>query len=385
MSPESVSRRLMIVTSIHPDFDKRVWRHARSIARLGWRVEVVCPWRVQAGSSVDGVHFFPFPPVRGRLARPFLVPWRVFRVMMRAVRRADVVHFHDLDILPWMSVVSFFKPVVYDVHENYPDEMLVREWIPRALRQPLYFLVKWGQKGFSRIIGNVVLVTEAQRPDFPATGVRVAYVKNFASEDLVQMAADDYASRPDRVLFTGSHYALNGSWLLLDIAECVKSCNSEVQFVVADRFSNRRMREEWQKAVRQRRLEGTVQLVSGVAPPEIMTLLNQGTIGINPVLRVDKQSKAINTKLFEFMAAGIPFVSSDLEFPSQLVRETGAGLLARPESPKSFARAIMDLVEDRNAAEEMGRRGRQAFLEDFTWESQMPRLCEFYEELLRSR
>lgn len=129
MGVHGSTKRLVIVTSIHPDFDKRVWRHARGVADMGWEVDLVCPWNVPADERVDGVRFRPFPPVRSRHARLLLIPWRVLKAMRPVIRDADVVHFHDLDLLPWMSLVSLYRPVVYDVHENYPDEMLVREWI----------------------------------------------------------------------------------------------------------------------------------------------------------------------------------------------------------------------------------------------------------------
>lgn len=294
---------------------------------------------------------------------------------------ADVVHFHDLDLLPWMSLVSRYRPVVYDVHENYPDEMLVREWIPRWARRPLFYMVRWFQMLLARVVGNIVLVIEAQRDDFPREGIKIAYVKNFAAAALTKQAKDDYSARPNVVLFTGSHYALNGSWLLLDIAERLQLENIDVRFAVAGRLSSEAMRSQWTAEVARRELDGTVQLVPSVAPPDIMAQVNRCTIGINPILRVTKQSKAINTKLFEFMAGGVPFVTSDLEFPSWLVRETGAGMLDQPESPSSFAAAIKQLVEEQARAEEMGKRGRTAFLEQFTWESQMPTLADFYQEV----
>jgi hypothetical protein len=126
-------KHIAIVTSIHPDFDKRIWRHASSLAAAGCRVSLVGPWAVEPLSQRDGVTFYPFERSRSVWERFLVIPFRVFGRLRLILKDVDVVHFHDIDLLPWMAVLSIRKPVVYDVHENYPDEIMVRNWVPRLL------------------------------------------------------------------------------------------------------------------------------------------------------------------------------------------------------------------------------------------------------------
>jgi glycosyltransferase involved in cell wall biosynthesis len=109
-----------------------------------------------------------------------------------------------------------------------------------------------------------------------------------------------------------------------------------------------------------------------------MTVLNRGTIGISPNLRTANQEKAIPTKLFEYMAAGLPIVTSNLPNQIRIIDEARAGLLAQPEDPASFAAAIRELVRDPSLARQLGSNGQRAFRECYSWDSQMPALLDFY-------
>jgi glycosyltransferase involved in cell wall biosynthesis len=378
-----MNRRLLIVTSIHPDFDKRVWRHAASMARSGWRVDLVCPWDIADGTLIDGVKLHTFRPCLLRTTRPVTVPIRVGKKLWPLLKCADIVHFHDIDLLPWMSMLALKKPIVYDVHENYPDEMLVRYWIPRYLRKILFYIVKYGQRAFARIIKNIVLVAPSQREDFNEKKLNVIEVRNYALAKLADEVPNNYVNRKNTIIFIGNHYPENGSWLLLDIIRLVIMREPDVKFLVAARFSSSKMREKWIYRVENESLSEHIEMLSDVPSYKINKLIDQALIGINPVLRVQKQIKAINTKLFEFMARGVPFVSSDLPFPSELVQNTGAGLLAQPEYPESFAQAILRLCRDKEFAAVIGSRGRRAFLEKYTWENQARHLAGFYQNLLK--
>ena len=212
-----------VVTSIHPDFDTRVWNHVRSLINCGVETRFICPWNSAESIDLPGLSLHIFPRVVSRVSRPVLIPVRVFRQLIPLLGSVQLVHFHDLDLLPWMAVLSFFKPVVYDIHENYAEEMLVRDWIPRPLRYFLKMLVVMWHTIFPRLIRNLVLVTPQQADEFDAAGLRTIVIHNYASLRLSENVRCDYSTRPDRVIFTGGNYLENGSLLLLEIAQRMKA------------------------------------------------------------------------------------------------------------------------------------------------------------------
>lgn len=375
--------KVLVVTSIHPDFDARVWRHATSLAAAGLEVFLICPWQIQTGSIIDGVQLITFTKVKGRLSRLFKLIYRMSPLIIKMVQHVDVIHFHDIDLLPMMMLVRLFKPVIYDVHENYPDEMLVRHWVPGFLRKPLYWLVRTGQYFAALVVRNIVLVVPTQEKDFPKGSLtNRAIIRNFGSVALLQHVKRDYIQRHRRIAFIGSQYPENGTFLVLDIATRLKSMGVEAEFICSDRFGSPAVRSELLRRIQGMGLEDCVRLVPNVPPPEIITILNRARVGLLVNLRVPKQEKALPTKLFEYMAAGLPVVASDLPIIKNYIEESGCGILARPEEPESFAIAIKQLLDDETMALEMGRRGQTMFKSNYSWESQVPALLSYYTEIV---
>lgn len=376
-----MSKSIAIVTSIHPDFDKRVWRHARGLAELGCEVHLVCPWDMAEGQIVCGVTFHPFKRGHGLTSRVLIIPIKVCSRLYAIRHRIEIIHFHDIDLLPWMSLWTLFKDVVYDVHENYPAEVLNRKWLNPPLRRLLSWFVRHAQKGFSRIVHNVVLVTPYQEPDFSGAKLNKVFVRNYASVHLLKDERPDYLLRGSSVIFTGMHNINNGSMLLLDIAEMTLKKRPGVVFIAPDRFTNGSFRAAFIEAMQRKLPAESFRILPPVRAHEIMLLLNQATIGINPNLRVEQQIKGVHTKLFEFMAASLPIVTSDLPHQKALVEETGAGLLAKPEQVESFVDSITYLVDNTQEAYAMGLKGRAAFIEKYSWENEMRTLINFYESI----
>lgn len=375
---------IAIVTSIHPDFDARIWRHAKLLASSGHTVHLVAPWAVEVGPGRDGVIFHSFKKAPSRAARLLNVPRQLLPALWRILGQVDVVHFHDIDLLPWMTPLALFKPVVYDVHENYPDEMLVREWIPSPLRRPLAWGVRWGQWLCARVIRNIVLVAPSQEPDFGSLGLRKTYIYNYASRALIDTAKSDLAQREPKVVFIGAHHENNGSWLLLDIAECLQARAPKIRIITTSRFFDEKFKRQFIEEIETRRLSN-IDLLPTVKPPQIMDILNQATIAISPNLRVPQQIKGIHTKIFEYMAAGLPIVISDLPHQIEVVERNRAGLMARPEDAATFVEAVLRLAGDPALAAELGRAGQQAYIHHYSYESQLPGVMKFYAALLPAR
>lgn len=375
---------IAIVTSIHPDFDARIWRHAKLLASSGHTVHLVVPWAVDAGPGRDGVIFHPFTKAKSRASRLLNVPKHLLPALWRILGQVDVVHFHDIDLLPWMTPLALFKPVVYDVHENYPDEMLVREWIPQLLRWPLAWGVRWGQWLCARVIRNIVLVAPSQEPDFGSLGLRKTYIYNYASRALIETAKSDLAQREPKVVFIGAHHENNGSWLLLDIAERLQARAPKIRIITTGRFFDEKFRLQFMEEIEKRGL-GNIDLLPMVKPPQIMDILNQATIAISPNLRVPQQIKGIHTKIFEYMAAGLPIVISDLPHQIEVIERNRAGLMARPEDAETFVDAVLRLAGDPALAVELGRAGQQAYIDHYSYESQLPGVMKFYAALLPAK
>jgi glycosyltransferase involved in cell wall biosynthesis len=353
------------------------------MARRGKTVDLVCPWKVRDGEVREGVTLHTFPRARSRAARPFVIPWHLACKLLPLLPSVDLVHFHDIDILPYMAALSIFKPVVYDVHENYPDEMLVRMWIPRPLRRSLYHCVRFVQGALSRLVHNVIFVIPEIEKHFPKSVLRTEVIRNYATLDLLEHVSDDYRSRPDTVLFLGSNYEGNGTFLFLEIAACLKERRPNVRFLMIDR---------WDPPTRNRARTliethglSNVSILPNILPQNVMEHLNRAMIGIAPGLRQPKHINALPTKLFEYMAAGLPIVSSDLPNEVRLAEDTGAVLLCRPEEPQTFVAAIEKLLDDREYAYRLGQQGQSAFRERYCWETQGKTLEDFYADVLRDR
>jgi glycosyltransferase involved in cell wall biosynthesis len=310
---------------------------------------------------------------------------RILPRIKTVLANVQVVHFHDIDLLPWLAAISLVKPVVYDVHENYAEEILGKDWIPAALRAPLSFMVRWGQFILASLIRNIVLVAPSQEKDFSHKRFHKIYLYNYASLGLLGDVKDDYLERQDCVIFIGSQHINNGSLLLLDVVDAALKRVPKVRFIATDRFANPVFRKQVLDEIDRRGLTGKISLVPNVKPHQLMAVLNRATIGISPNLRVPQQIKGIHTKLFEYMAAGLPMVVSDLPHQVEVVESSGTGILAQPEDAESFAAAIEALVVRRDDAMQMGRRGQQTFLRSYCYESQADHLLSFYRNVLQNR
>ena len=379
-----MAKRICIITSIHPDYDARVFRHARAVAEAGYDVDLICPWKPPVVQIPSNLRIIPFERVTNRLVRPALI---VARILPRLVaKRYDLYHFHDLDLLPLMTMVklSTRRQVIYDCHENYEQEMLTRSYrIPPWSRRGLAWAVKWTERVAAGVLREVVIVTPQQKPTFPAPWFHTTLVRNFAELGLEEGRVDDLATRPDACISTASQYVSNGALLFLEVAREVVKRRPHVQFYAIDRFgTDLPLREQVLARVRDSGLAANFSLLPNVSPPAIMTLLNRATIGLSINLPTPKQVGALPIKLVEYMAAGLPVVASDLPNIRQVAEEAGNILLASPGDAKSFADHICTLVDNRPLGVILGQRGLQAFRERLNWELEMEKMLKMYQRLL---
>ena len=91
-----------------------------------------------------------------------------------------------------------------------------------------------------------------------------------------------------------------------------------------------------------------------------------------------------NTKLFEYMQAGLPIVCTDFILWKQVVKNGGCGICVNPRNINEISRAIIYLLEHQDQAREMGKKGQELVQERYNWKTQEKVLYELYRNLSKN-
>jgi len=367
--------RICVITTVHSPFDVRVFhKEARSLAHAGYEVCLLAP--AEGAERVDGVDIVPIGgSKKGRLHRATVLWWRALRKAFSA--RADVYHFHDPELIPLGFVLKIFTSahVVYDIHEDYPQQIFSKRWIPAGFHRFAAVVVAVVERLAAGAFDGLVAATPDIAARFPSS--KTVTVHNFPRvEELAKVEGDvlPYSKRPNSVVYAGGISAIRGAF---EMVKAIGLTEHPVELMIAGRFES----EDLKNALsvlpgwKQTRFWGWLNR------SEVSALFARSRIGLVLLYPIPRHKKSLPNKLFEYMAAGIPFVASD--FPLWRELGEGAGLFVDPLDPHAIAEAIDWLLAHPDEAEEMGQRGRELVLKKYNWDREAQKLLQFYERLLR--
>lgn len=160
------------------------------------------------------------------------------------------------------------------------------------------------------------------------------------------------------ILFIGRDFERKGGRVLLDAFSRLRRTRRGVRLII----------------VGPRRLElmprGVLQL--GPEPLAAMPgLLAQATVFAMPTL-----AEPFGLAFLDAMACAVPCVGTEVDSVPDIVEHGRTGLLVPPGDAVALARALGELLADRGRARELGARGRERVLAQFTWGRVARRLTE---------
>jgi glycosyltransferase involved in cell wall biosynthesis len=366
--------RVAHLTSAHSSDDSRIWvRECRTLAWAGLDVTILAPG--QSNTKIEGVDVRSVPSVGGRLRRMTITVGQVF---IGAVRSgATVCHIHDPELIPVALVLKLLgRKVVYDVHEDLPATILDRTWIWIYLRRVVARLAA-GLEFTSRFyVDAFVAATPHIARRFPCGKTRI--VQNFPlRNELAAFSDRTYSDRSPKIAYVGGMTSIRGIHELvqaIDLVDC-----SAVRLILVGKFEESALEYCCRNESGWRRVE----YLGWRARPEVAKILGSVRAGLVTYHAAANHTAAQPTKLFEYMAAGIPVIASDFPLWRRIIERANCGLLVDPQDPRAIAEAIQWILDHSVEAEHMGRRGRAAIVREYSWEHESLQLLALYEELLR--
>ena len=92
-----------------------------------------------------------------------------------------------------------------------------------------------------------------------------------------------------------------------------------------------------------------------------------------------------SNKAFDYLAAGIPVLLSDLPAWRRMFGDAGYGRACDPDDPRSIAAAVAELVRDPIGTQQAGESGRQRILDEWNYERQFePVLAQLEQRAIRA-
>jgi len=359
------------LSSVHPPFDTRIFhRECQTLAGAGHEVVLITP--SNGGAAEGTIRIIQIPLPRTRAERFLRTVWQVYSAAVR--ENADVYQFHDAElIIVGCLLRARGKKVIYDVHEDVPQDILIKNWIPRPLRRWISLAAHWTEMFGVACFNGVVAATPKIASRFPSK--KTVLVQNFPRiKELECNELTPYQERPNAAVYVGSITPVRGIREMIE-ANALVASSLDSRMDVAGIFDDLALLDElkaspgWQTA----RYHGQL------SRAEVRKLLATARAGLVCFHPGPNHTESQPNKLFEYMSAGIPVIASDFPLWHKLIGEAGCGLLVDPLDPKQIAAAIEWVFTHPSEAEEMGKKGRAAVISKYNWEVEGNRLVEFYE------
>lgn len=357
-------RRVLVLTVVHHPEDARIrQRQIPALLEAGWQVTYAAPW---SGHGLPVPHDEDLPrgltvvDVRRAQGRRRLAAHGAARRVLRTLGRAhDLVLLHDPELVP-LTVGLRLPPVVWDVHEDTAAAVAVRPWVPGALRRPLAGLVaaaeRWAEGRVHLLLADRHYARRFRRPH--------PVVPNSTPVP----TRPSPAGRPDasgrqRVVYLGSLTRERGADQLAELGRRLRATTGDrVRLEVIGPAHG-----DAAATMTEARRRGDLDWAGFVPGPEALRRLDGALAGLSPLHDTANFRPSMPTKVVEYLAHGVPVISTPLPLAVDLVRRSGAGTVVPFGDVDRTLEQVLAWADHPDLAADLGRRGHDLVRAELDW------------------
>ncbi len=352
-------RRALVVTVVHHPEDARIrHREIEALTAAGWSVTYAAPFASVGLEPTSGDPLLEAVDLPRSLGRRRVTALRAARSLLRRRgQQHDVVLLHDPELLVAAAGLSL-PPVVWDVHEDTAAAVTLKPWLPRPVRPVVAGAVRRAERLAERRV-HLLLAEEAYR-------------ERFAGEHLV---VPNTVYVPDSVPEPGTGAAVYVGHLSLarGAAELVEV--------------GRRLAEHTGGAARLRVIghadaaaaalltaageRGHVEWLGFLPSDAAMRVVDGAIAGLSLLHDEPNYRGSMPTKVLEYMAHGVPVVTTPLPLARDLVARSGGGVVVPFADAGAAADAVVALHDDAGRRRRLAAAGRRA-ARRHDWRAQSP-------------
>lgn len=355
----------------HSPKDTRIfYKECISLAKEGYTVTYITSTKELGNfnAELNGVNLVTIQTIKGSRIKRYLKYLNdLYTIALK--QDGDIYHIHEpLLMLVGLKLKRKNKKVIFDSHEyfeGYWDDLF---FLPQIIRKPLSKLIwKWLLRSIKKADG-VISATPFIAEQFKKHNIKSIVLNNYPLLDDIQCNNEDFEMRKNLICFAGGIGDLNG---IENVLKAFEKVNGNLYLAGSLTKSNQCKYEKmqgWQKT----------SYLSYLDRDGINDLYNKCTAGIVTDLLTRNNIYSLPIKMFEFMIAGLPVITSNFPLRKEIIAKNQCGICVDPANTDEIAKAIKYIFENKERAKKMGINGRIAVLTKYNWSIEKGKLVEFY-------
>lgn len=363
------------LTSAHSRYDTRIFlKECVSLAKVEhYEVSLIVADGL-GDEEKNGIHIFDVGKLDGRLNRIF----RTTKNVLAKARELDsnIYHLHDPELIPvGLKLKKLGKKVIFDVHENIALQIKDKEYLNYILRYVLsYFYEKYEKKSLKKF-DMLVLAEDSYVEYYSKLSNSLTVILNMPDiEPLKKFQVDN--REKNGLFYIGGISNGRGLDVTIEAIKIVKEGLPEIYMhYVGNTYNN--VLEEIDMTTIQNNIKfyGPMPLFEG------LEISKKAKVGLSILKPIGNYTRSYSTKVFEYMAIGLPVITSNFELYKDIVERHYCGLCVDPLDPKELAEAITYIINHPKEAKQMGENGKKVVQERYNWIIEEKKLFAIYQEL----
>jgi glycosyltransferase involved in cell wall biosynthesis len=362
------------LTSAHPRYSTRIIKMCKSLAENKNNVTLI----VADGYGDEYKNGFLIKDVGksrgGRISRMTITVSRVYKIAKNL--KSDIYHLHDPELINiGLRLKQLGKKVIFDIHENIPLQILDKNYIPKFLRGYVSKFFKYYQNKVLKKFDALILAENSYLNDYANLNKKIEIILNMPDLKILKKFQNTQ-NHNNEIFHIGNISNERGFDVTIEALRIIKHKIPDVFMHYIGPYNEILLNIDKMNEIKK-----NIKLYGRMPLEECLKFSKNSALGISILKPLKNYTLSYSTKVFEYMALGLPVVTSNFKLYRDIVEKYNCGLCVDPSNPQEIAKKIEFIFKNPIESKKMGLNGIKLTKEKFNWEIEKKKLIQLYTTL----
>lgn len=381
------------------EIDHRVRRYAEVLAEQGHEVDaIVLREKGQSPKDVlNGVNLYRIQERKYNEKNLFDYVFRIgvfflkgslLLIRRQISSRYDLLHINSVpDFLIYMGLVPKMlgAKLILDIHDMLPE--FYAQKFRRDISSPLVKLLILIEKRCVRYAHHTIAANDLWRNKIihrdKIEPERCTTLLNYPNLRFLKAMPLKENGEELNIVYPGTISHHHGIDVAVRALALVKKIIKNVQFDIYTRSNNVEYFRSLSLLIRELDLEDTVKIHDPVPSEDLGRIFANATMGVVPKRGGVFADEAFSTKIFDFMAVGLPIIASRTKIDEYYFDDSTI-MFFRPEDHEDLARCVLELFHNKERRLDLVKHGHD-FIAVNNWEMKSTEYIKIVHSLVNGR